>query len=263
MTGAVALVTGGGRGIGRSTARAVRRHGMTVVAVSRTERELAVAAGRRRRRLHRRHVETQQACESIVDETLRRHGRVDVLVNNAGVDSGAERPIWQQDPELCPAIARGQPRGRVPPDAARHRRHGRTRSGRIVMVSSTAGEVGGAADVGVLRLQARAARSDARRRRRTSLRTASRATPSVPGGCERRCPSTPPRWRRAAQGVSIDAIWRQRDADSPAGRIVTVEEVAETIAFLASAASQRHQRRGRHHQPGQPVVGAARRSRRG
>jgi 3-hydroxybutyrate dehydrogenase len=35
------------------------------------------------------------------------------------------------------------------------------------------------------------------------------------------------------QGLTTDQIWTQRNTESPAGRIVTAEEVAETIAFLA------------------------------
>ena len=71
---------------------------MTVVAVSRTERELRSLKDSVGADYIVASVETEQACESIVDETLRRHGRVDVLVNNAGVESGVERPIWQRIP---------------------------------------------------------------------------------------------------------------------------------------------------------------------
>jgi NAD(P)-dependent dehydrogenase (short-subunit alcohol dehydrogenase family) len=232
MTDAVALVTGGGRGIGRSTAELLARRGMTVVAVSRTEHELQslrdavgaeyIAAG----------IETQPGCEAIVEETLRRHGRVDVLVNNAGIDSGAERPIWQQDPDLFrQSLA-------VNLEAAYHLTRlvaggmVERRSGRIVMVSSTAGQLGGplmtaycVSKHGLLGLM-RAAAHDL-----------------APHGVT--CNAVCPGWVRtpmsehtaeveaSAQGVTTDEIWRQRDADSPAGRIVTAEEVAETIAFLA------------------------------
>ncbi len=34
--------------------------------------------------------------------------------------------------------------------------------------------------------------------------------------------------------ISVDEVWQERDALYPAGRVVTVEEVAQTIAFLAS-----------------------------
>jgi NAD(P)-dependent dehydrogenase (short-subunit alcohol dehydrogenase family) len=74
MTDAVALVTGGGRGIGRSTAELLVSRGMTVVAVSRTERELRSLKDSVGADYIVASVETEQACESIVEQTLRRHG---------------------------------------------------------------------------------------------------------------------------------------------------------------------------------------------
>jgi NAD(P)-dependent dehydrogenase (short-subunit alcohol dehydrogenase family) len=39
------------------------------------------------------------------------------------------------------------------------------------------------------------------------------------------------------RGVTTDQVWAERDALYPAGRVVTPEEVAELIAFLASEES--------------------------
>jgi NAD(P)-dependent dehydrogenase (short-subunit alcohol dehydrogenase family) len=235
MTDAVALVTGGGRGIGRATAELLVNRGMTVVAVSRTKRELRALNDAVGADYIAASIETQQGCEAIVEETLRRHGRVDVLVNNAGV-SGAEGPIWQQDPDLFRhSLA-------VNLEAAYHLTRlvaggmVERRSGRIVMVSSTAGQVGGlmmtaycVSKHGLLGLM-RAAAQDL-----------------APHGVT--CNAVCPGWVRtpmsehtaeleaSVQSVTTEEIWRQRDAGSPAGRIVTAEEVAEAIAFLASAAA--------------------------
>jgi len=41
----------------------------------------------------------------------------------------------------------------------------------------------------------------------------------------------------AERGVRVEQIWHERDASSPAGRVVTVDEVAEAIGFLASPAA--------------------------
>lgn len=235
MTGAVALVTGGGRGIGRSTAELLVSRGMTVVAVSRTESELRSLKDSVGADYIVASVETEQACESIVDETLRRHGRVDILVNNAGV-SPAERPIWQQDPTLFRESLAVNLEGAFHLTRLAAGDMVERRSGRIVMVSSTAGEVGGpqmsaycASKHGLLGLMRGAAHDLA------------------PYGVT--CNAVCPGWVRtpmsehtaeveaSERGVTTDEIWRQRDADSPAGRIVTAEEVAETIAFLVSAAA--------------------------
>jgi NAD(P)-dependent dehydrogenase (short-subunit alcohol dehydrogenase family) len=236
MTGAIALVTGGGRGIGRSTAELLVSRGMTVIAVSRTERELRSLKDSVGADYIVASVETERACEAIVEEAVRRHGRVDVLVNNAGVDSGAERPIWQQDPALFrQSLA-------VNLEAAFHLTRlvaggmVERRSGRIVMVSSTAGEVGGprlsaycASKHGLLGL----------------VRAAAHDLAPYDVTCNAVCPGwvrTPMSEHTAEleaseRGVTTAEIWQEREADSPAGRVVTAEEVAETIAFLSSAAA--------------------------
>jgi NAD(P)-dependent dehydrogenase (short-subunit alcohol dehydrogenase family) len=38
------------------------------------------------------------------------------------------------------------------------------------------------------------------------------------------------------RGVSVEAVWAERDAANPRGKIVSLDEVTETIAFLASPA---------------------------
>ena len=98
LTGKVALVTGGSRGIGRQLALAMARHGATVVV---TARNLDSSPGRSGDTL-RGTVEAIEAAGGtaipiaatitdpadaarLVDETVERAGRLDVLVNNAGV----------------------------------------------------------------------------------------------------------------------------------------------------------------------------------
>lgn len=89
MDGEVAIVTGGGRGIGRAMAVAFAEVGADVAVFSRTRSELEEVVGEMER-LGRRglavvgDVRSKQDLEALVDQTVQELGRVDVLVNNAG-----------------------------------------------------------------------------------------------------------------------------------------------------------------------------------
>ena len=91
LTGRVAIVTGGGRGLGRTIALALADHGADVVVVSRTmeqvERVAGEIQGMGRKALALR-VDTSRKADvdAMVSRTLDRWGRIDVLVNNAGID---------------------------------------------------------------------------------------------------------------------------------------------------------------------------------
>src|SRR4030081_857519 len=94
MNGRVALVTGGGRGIGREAALLLSAAGARVMVVSRSATELAavgleyVAAD----------LGTAEGCALAVAETERRLGPIDVLVVNHGIGSAPERLAWGAGP---------------------------------------------------------------------------------------------------------------------------------------------------------------------
>lgn len=80
------IVTGGGSGIGRATARLFAEHGADVLVVGRTEASLAqVAAECPGIRTFVADVGAPGSAEKIVAAALERHGRIDVLVNNAAI----------------------------------------------------------------------------------------------------------------------------------------------------------------------------------
>ncbi|WP_432086480.1 SDR family NAD(P)-dependent oxidoreductase [Streptomyces sp. bgisy095] len=85
----VVVVTGAGTGIGRAAARAFAGQGATVVAVGRREEPLRETAGARPG-IHpfAADVTAEGAAEKIVRAALDAHGRLDVLVNNAGIATG-------------------------------------------------------------------------------------------------------------------------------------------------------------------------------
>ncbi len=85
----VALVTGGGTGIGRSTALALARLGAQVVIVGRRTEKLAetqslVPAGAPPITAHSLDVREFDQVDAALDEVLEQHERIDLLVNNAG-----------------------------------------------------------------------------------------------------------------------------------------------------------------------------------
>lgn len=86
----VAIVTGGGRGIGRAIALAFAEEGADIVVVSRTPVEIeatAVEIGTRRRRALAipADVSNPQDVRAMVERTVREFGTVHILVNDAGV----------------------------------------------------------------------------------------------------------------------------------------------------------------------------------
>ncbi|GAA2094072.1 SDR family oxidoreductase [Kitasatospora saccharophila] len=86
----VAVVTGAGSGIGRATARALAEQGVRVLAVGRRAEALAeTARGRDGIDPWPQDVTADGAAQRLAETLTERYGRLDVLVNNAGVARGA------------------------------------------------------------------------------------------------------------------------------------------------------------------------------
>lgn len=83
----VALISGGGTGIGLGAARGFAAEGAKVVITGRREDKLKQASAEVGEACSYvvGDVTQTEDCERMVDETVKRHGRLDVLVNNAGV----------------------------------------------------------------------------------------------------------------------------------------------------------------------------------
>jgi 3-oxoacyl-[acyl-carrier protein] reductase len=93
----VAVVTGGSRGIGRAIVEALLEEGLTVALCGRTEDSVAAALAELEPRWGERvsgravDVRRQEQVEAFLASLVERHGRLDCLVNNAGL--GAFGPV--------------------------------------------------------------------------------------------------------------------------------------------------------------------------
>jgi NAD(P)-dependent dehydrogenase (short-subunit alcohol dehydrogenase family) len=91
LSGRVALVTGGSRGIGRALAGALARAGAAVAITSRTAADLEAAALELRQTGREifpvtADVADEDGVGGMVERVLARFGRIDILVNNAGIE---------------------------------------------------------------------------------------------------------------------------------------------------------------------------------
>jgi NAD(P)-dependent dehydrogenase (short-subunit alcohol dehydrogenase family) len=106
LTGKVVIVTGSGRGLGKAIALGVAEYGATVVTCSRTLAEAEAAANEITAAggvasAVRVDTGNRASCQALIDTAVAQHGRIDVLVNNAGIDiiepaEDVEEEAWDQ-----------------------------------------------------------------------------------------------------------------------------------------------------------------------
>ena len=91
LTGRVALVTGGNSGIGAAMARGLASAGASVAIAGRSQQKNAtvaeqlVALGRQAIAIEA-DVADDESCRAMIDDTVARLGRLDIVVNNAGIN---------------------------------------------------------------------------------------------------------------------------------------------------------------------------------
>jgi 3-oxoacyl-[acyl-carrier protein] reductase len=235
LEGRVALVTGGGRGIGRAIALALAEDGADVAIAYRRDEEAAadtVAALEklgRRASAHRASAEDREEVEALAAAVLDDYGVVDILVNNAGIASRG-RSVADTEPDELERVWRTHAYGafllcRLLVPAMR----GRPR-GDVVMISSAATVHWGGNSVpyNVAKASIEAlARTLAKEERRHGIHV----NVVAPGLVETEM------GRRLVKGaMGVDDI-KSLDAGSPFGHVCTPEEVADVVRFLVSDAA--------------------------
>jgi 3-oxoacyl-[acyl-carrier protein] reductase len=146
LTSRVALVTGASRGIGRATALALARQGATVVTAARGDnaRPVAdeiVAAGGAADSLTL-DVTDPAAVESALGSVLDRHGRIDILVSNAGITR--DQLLLRMKRDDWDAVIATNLTASFTMCQAALKPMLKQRSGRIVAISSVVGQMGNA-----------------------------------------------------------------------------------------------------------------------
>ena len=96
FAGRVALVTGGAASLGKGIAAGLARRGAAVVVADRDEAAAQRAAAELGGGAFALHVDVTDSAslQAMVDATMARHGRIDCLVNNAGM-LGPVKPMWE------------------------------------------------------------------------------------------------------------------------------------------------------------------------
>jgi NAD(P)-dependent dehydrogenase (short-subunit alcohol dehydrogenase family) len=179
---------------------------------------------------------TAAGCAEAIAKTEEQLGPIDILVCNHGIGSAHEKVVWEQDPELWNETMRINLDG--PFHLSRLVLKGMTERGygRVVYTSSTAGliaEPAGSAynssKHGLLGLMRSVAVDGG------AFGVTSNAV--LPGWVRTEMAERSADQEAKDRGMTVDAVWEERAALYPPGRVVTSEEVAETIAFLATEES--------------------------
>jgi 3-oxoacyl-[acyl-carrier protein] reductase len=146
LDGRIALVTGGSRGIGRACSEALAAQGATVVVNyvkgrdAATEVAQSIASKGGNAEALGFDVADSRAVDGAMGEIVRRHGKVDVLVANAGIAS--EALLWRLKDDDLDRLWATNVRGAIACARAASKSMIRGRWGRIVLVSSVLGERG-------------------------------------------------------------------------------------------------------------------------
>jgi NAD(P)-dependent dehydrogenase (short-subunit alcohol dehydrogenase family) len=233
----IAVITGGGRGIGRAIALAYAREGADLVLASRSKEALEETRAMvedlgRKALVVPTDIRQEESVRNLAEQALGQFGRIDILVNNSGI-AGPTTPLWNislADWEETFAVnvtgaylcCRAFLPGMI-----------EQRSGSIIMIASMTGK---------RPLYGRTPYSGTKLALVGIARTLAwevgpygiRVNVISPGAVEGERIKRVVRNQAAAQGISEDEALRHFTGNSPLGRLVPPGDIAAAAVFLAS-----------------------------
>ena len=226
LEGKIALVTGGGRGIGRAAALALAREGADVAVAVGRDLGAAEAVAGEIRALGRRSlaalcdVAEEEATDALIERTVQEFGRLDILVNNAGITR--DTLVLRMSDSDWDAVLNVNLKGAFHCSRAAVKRMIRQRSGRIINVTSVMGLIGGAGQANYCASKA-------------GLIGFTRALAREVGSRGVTCNAIAPGWIETQMTAKLpDGAAESLLPRIPAGRLGQPEDVAGAVVFLSS-----------------------------
>ena len=221
----IALVTGASRGIGQSISMILAQNGAHVVCVSRNVNDVQSVADKI---THQRFNASAASCDisdsnnvtELVKDIIEKHGRIDILINNAGITR--DNLLMRMSEDDWNEVINVNLKAAFTAIKAASRSMIKQRSGRIINISSVVGLIGNAGQVnyaaskaGLIGMTKSVAREFASR--------GITANCIAPGYVE-----------TEMTNKLTDKVKSSLNEQIPLGRIGNVEDIAYAVAFLAS-----------------------------
>ena len=225
LSGKVALITGASRGIGHSISIVLAQNGAHVICVSRNINDVQSVADKI---TNQKFVASAASCDissthnvtELVKDIIEKHGRIDILINNAGIAS--DNLLMRMSEDDWDNVLNVNLKAAFTAIKAASRTMIKQRSGRIINISSVVGLMGNAGQVnyaaskaGLIGMTKSVAREFASR--------GITANCIAPGYIE-----------TEMTNKLKDEVKSSLNEQIPLGRIGNVEDIAYAVAFLAS-----------------------------